>query len=260
MKGIYPEVPYLTEEAIHRAASDFLKASEGALGQRFQPPIPIDNIVEKHLRLRVEMDDLVKVFGHEPHSGRGLPDILGALSVEERTIYIHEALDPHDHPSFEANYHFTLAHECGHWCLHRSHMPLNAGQSSLFEDTIEPSVICRRRDTKVPVEWQADRFASELLMPTSLVVAVWKEMFPDGRPRVLRCADSERSNVVRLEKRDVFPAGDARPETDDEALDPVVAPLAKRFLVSKQAMRIRLETLGLLMKSPPTQAGLFNQP
>jgi hypothetical protein len=45
---------------------------------------------------------------------------------------------------------------------------------------------------------------------------------------------------------------------NDELLDRVARPLAKRFLVSPTAMRIRLENLGLLLREVPRQRILIN--
>jgi hypothetical protein len=42
-------------------------------------------------------------------------------------------------------------------------------------------------------------------------------------------------------------------ETDDQALERIARPLADQFLVSAIAMRIRLETIGLLYGAPPHQ-------
>ena len=54
--------------------------------------------------------------------------------------------------------------------------------------------------------------------------------------------------------RDKHPIGDfARVETDENALDRIARPLARRFLVSTIAMRIRLEKLGLLLREVPDQ-------
>ena len=42
-------------------------------------------------------------------------------------------------------------------------------------------------------------------------------------------------------------------ETDDNVLDSIARPFAKKFLVSPIAIRIRLEKLGLLMREVPHQ-------
>src|SRR3954453_19643659 len=113
-------VPYLTEEAIERDAAALLAEFEQARGRPVVPPIPIEDIVEKYLRLGIEFDDTHRRFD-VTRSGFGLdPDILGAIFFDEARIMIDESLDPEEHPSMEGRYRFTLGHEGGgHWRLHR---------------------------------------------------------------------------------------------------------------------------------------------
>ena len=133
-----------------------------------------------------------------PRSGLGLdPDILGAILFDERRIVIDESLDPEENPSKEGRYRFTLAHEGGgHWRLHRHLFAKDPAQVSLFNEPASPSVVCRSSQAKEPVEWQADFYASCLLMPRKLVMAAWDEMFPDRKPRVLRPADADRRTLT----------------------------------------------------------------
>ena len=64
---------------------------------------------------------------------------------------------------------FTLAHEAGHWMLHRTHISRSAaGEAAHF---------CRVQDAKKPVEWQADYFASCLLMPEKFVCGAFQQAF-----------------------------------------------------------------------------------
>ena len=56
-------VPYLSDEAIERDAAALLAEYAQAHGVTVKPPIPIENIVEKHLKLRVEFDGTHKLFG-----------------------------------------------------------------------------------------------------------------------------------------------------------------------------------------------------
>ena len=51
-------VPYLAEEAIERDAAALLAEYEHARGVTIEPPIPVEDIVEKHLKLRIEFDDM----------------------------------------------------------------------------------------------------------------------------------------------------------------------------------------------------------
>ena len=100
----------LYEEQIERDASALLAEFSAARGVVVAPPIPIEDIIEKHLKLLVEFDDTHRLFG-VPRSGPGLdPDILGAIYFDERRIVIDESLDPEENPSKEGRYRYTLDH------------------------------------------------------------------------------------------------------------------------------------------------------
>jgi hypothetical protein len=115
-----------------------------AAGLEVKAPIRIEDIVEKHLKLRVDFDDLHRLLG-VPRDGFGVePDIFGAIWLETGEIYIDEILDPEERPSIEGRYRFTLAHEGGgQWRLHRSLVLATSGQGSLFGDMPRPTVVCR---------------------------------------------------------------------------------------------------------------------
>jgi hypothetical protein len=74
-------------------------------------------------------------------------------------------------------------------------------------------------------------------MPKSLVVAAWKDW---------------RGSLDHVVLADLPPApvADGR-DAADATLDRFSKPLAERFEVSAEAMRIRLEKLGLLMRQRP---------
>jgi Zn-dependent peptidase ImmA (M78 family) len=248
------KVPYLREEQIERDAAALLADYARARNVVIAPPIPIEDIVEKHLKLGIEFDDMHQLI-RVPRSGLGLdPDILGVIWFDDRRIVIDESLDPEENPSKEGRYRFTLAHEGGgHWRLHRHLFAKDPAQVSMFNEPASPSVVCRSSQAKEPVEWQADFYASCLLMPRKLVMAAWDEMFPDRKPRVLR---PEMSSIghpyVEIERMtDEF--GNAIGAADDFVLENFSRPLAEQFMVSPIAMRIRLEKLGLLHREVPHQ-------
>ena len=251
------KVPYLQEAQIERDAAALLAEYEQARGVVITRQVPIEDIVEKHLELGIEFDDMHRLLG-VPRSGPGPdPDVLGAMFFDERRIVIDESLDPEENPSKEGRYRFTLAHEGGgHWRLHRHLFVKNQAQVSLFNEPVVPAVVCRSSQAKEPVEWQADFYASCLLMPRKLVMAAWDEMFPDRKPRVLQPntpINHPFVEVPRVERQ----IGDYDcSETDDNALNRIARPLAEQFFVSPIAMRIRLEKLGLLHREVPYQRTL----
>jgi Zn-dependent peptidase ImmA (M78 family) len=250
------KVPFLAEEAIERDAEALLAEFSHARDVVIEPPIPIEDIVEKHLKLGIEFDDTHDLFGI-PRSGLDLgqgPDILGAMIFDEKRIVIDESLDPEENPAKEGRYRFTLAHEGGgHWRLHRRLFAKNATQASLFGGKSAPSVVCRSSQAKERVEWQADFYASCLLMPRKLVFAAWDEMFPDRKRRVIASETKVEHPFVEVPRISCSIAGHDWTESVEEALDGIARPLAEKFLVSPIAMRIRLEKLGLLMREVPHQ-------
>jgi Zn-dependent peptidase ImmA (M78 family) len=164
------KVPFLREEQIERDAEALLADFELARSIRIVPPVPIEDIIEKHLKIRVEFDELHEVLGVPRSGGETDSDILGAIFFDDCRIVIDASLDPEENPTKEARYRFTLAHEGGgHWRLHRHLFAKDPAQSSLFYAPSPPSVVCRSSQAKEPIEWQADCYAGCLLMPRRLV-------------------------------------------------------------------------------------------
>jgi Zn-dependent peptidase ImmA (M78 family) len=251
------QVPYMAEETIERDAEALLAQFAHARDVEVRAPIPIEDIVEKHLRLRVEFDDLHRLLDL-PSSGLSLdPDIFGAIWLDSGKIVIDESLDPEERPAMEGRYRFTLAHEGGgHWRLHRGLIRENCEQGSLFTDVPKPTVVCRSSQAKERVEWQADFYAACLLMPRRLVHAEWKESL--GRTRPLLLSDLRPNAKVMMRAQTlIYEQGRSEGAAVDDALfESVAEPMARRFGVSRVAMRIRLEKLGLLLRKEPQQQSL----
>jgi len=251
------QVPYLTDETIERDAEALLAQFAHARGMAIRAPIPIEDIVEKHLKLHVEFDDLHRLLGVPRSEFRTDPDIFGAIWLETGEIVLDESLDPEVRPTIEGRYRFTLAHEGGgHWRLHRRLVQANSGQESLFGDARQPTVVCRSSQSKERVELQADLYASCLLMPSRLVHAEWQDRL--GRTKPLRLSDL-RPNGKVVSRAETLIHKQGRGEFDavgDALFESVAEPIARRFGVSRAAMRIRLEKLGLLLRAEPTQQSM----
>lgn len=246
-------VSYVSDETIEKDAQALLAEYAHARGVTIEAPIPIDDIVEKHLKIGIEFDDMHRRFG-VPRSGIGFdPDILGAIYFDQKRIVIDESLDPDAYPAKEGRYRFTLAHEGGgHWRLHRHLFGKDPAQTSLLDPNSSPGVICRTSQAKARIELQADLYASCVLMPHKLVFAAWDEAFPDRKQRVLQPSEPIDHPFVEIARVVAFT------ENDDQALESFAKPFAEKFLVSPIAMRIRLERLGLLHRATPLQRHLSN--
>jgi hypothetical protein len=246
-------VCYVPNEAIEKDAQALLADFAHARGVLIKPPIPIDDVIEKHLKIGIEFDDMHSRFG-VPRSGLGFdPDILGAIFFEQRQIVIDESLDPDANPHKEGRYRYTAAHEVGHWRLHRRLFGKDPAQTSLFDGNAPPSVICRSSQAKARIELQADLYASCVLMPRKMVFAAWDEAFPDRKQRVIQPATPIDHPFVEIARFECRIPGAEFTESDDQALDRFAKPFAEKFLVSPIAMRIRLEKLGLLHREVPHQ-------
>lgn len=97
-------VPCLAPAVVEQAACDLLAAYEAAIGRPAEPPIPIELIIEQHLKLDFAIADLAEKLGRD--------DVLGATWFEKGMIRMDRRLEGH-----EGRISFTMAHEVGHWVL-----------------------------------------------------------------------------------------------------------------------------------------------
>jgi hypothetical protein len=112
-------------------------------------------------------------------------------------------------------------------------------------------VICRTSQAKARIELQADLHASGVLTPRKLVFVAWDEAFPDRKQRVLQPSEPIDHPFVEIARFESRIPGAAFTESNDQALECFAKPFAEKFLVSRIAMRIRLERLGLLHRAVP---------
>jgi hypothetical protein len=218
------KLKYLTDQAFEDEAVLLLAEYGSKYGEVPAPPIPVDEIVELYLELALEFIDTRKKFG--------VDDVHGALWVNKRLVGIDQRLDPGSYLAMLGRYRFTLAHEAGHWRLHRHLFQKAANQLTLLPENAErPEYICRSGSTE-PIEYQANRFASCLLMPREMIKRAWQEW--RGSLDSIYLAD------LRAEVN-----GDI---TEELILESAVRPLAATFQVSPEAVRIRCEGMGLLLR------------
>ena len=114
----------------------------------------------------------------------------------------------------EGRFLFTLAHEIGHWVLHRKHFFEDEQQQNLFEmlgdENKENCIVCVKRNensiinmkkktNEEWIEWQADNFASSLLMPKDIFKTTYEHLKEKniGKEQIL----SELSNIFGASKK-----------------------------------------------------------
>ena len=224
------KVPFIRNEDIETAALILLAAYGRQYGAVSAPPVPVDGILESHLGLSLDFDDLPRRLG--------LRDALGATWMQARRVVVDQSLDPSRDASREGRYRFTVGHETGHWVLHRGFFLEAAGQQSLFGDEAKPSIVCRTGSRKDPMEWQADAFAGFLLMPKEFVFHAWEKHTGGRAPYV---AEDE---IKGLSEK-WWLGEDTQPTVE------IARMMARDFAVSGQAMQIRLIGLGLVRTEQP---------
>jgi hypothetical protein len=121
----------------------------------------------------------------------------------------------------------------------------------------QPNIICRPSQSKERIEWQADFYASCLLMPRKLVIQGWQDHFGNLRPFVSDWERSCWSSPGLLVNGKPVTERNAHLLADSDFRE-IAKEFAHRFQVSVQAMRIRLEKLGLLIRAEPRQRSSYS--
>jgi len=221
------KVPWISKEEIALKAMDLIEAFQTMAGYRVRPPVPVEDIIERSLGLRLLYEDFEKVFGSS--------DVLGATYVESKLICINERLFEH---SSEGRLVFTCAHEAGHWVLHRQFVDVQGKRNSKSD-----AIVCKLSDAKEPIEWQADYFAACLLMPEKEIREAFQEV----------CGPEP---IIINNVRSAVEKGSRCAEPFIEQWPFIAAAMCEAggfSNVSKQAMIIRLQDLGLLINQTNTR-------
>ena len=201
-----------------------------------RPPIDVDEIVEGLLELDFEVTDLREVLG--------MQDVLGATWLEDGLICVDQSLE-----GKEGRFAFTVAHEVGHWVMHRPIIEMEKGTLPLFaakpDEAPKPAIVCRSRAYKQPAEWQADQFAARILMPATDVRAVARALRGDD-PTYIAGLDVQRE------------ANQLAPELRGLA-DGVIAD-GNFSNVSNEAMCYRLLDLKLVLDQAAARQGRLFSP
>src|SRR5260221_8641334 len=155
------DYPWLTKEQIDVQARRLLHAAFGA--QARERRVNLEELVCDYLseRDRLSFDDECDIPTHNGHVvlGRTLP-ITGKIEI-------HRVLKQ---DGVDGRYRFTVAHELGHWTLHRPLFLASLDALDLFEHLSDDSVLVSLErsvfpDHRQPVareEWQAKPFAIAL--------------------------------------------------------------------------------------------------
>lgn len=152
-----PVVPRLSSNDIELKVEEVIKHFDASLLTAAKPTPILEFAVETKRQFGVDFRADVDLG----HSSTG-KKYLGQFRVKPRGIFIDASLQGSDRLPF------ILAHEYGHLVLHRKVDPVRSGYAtSTIEDT-EHDFATGKKILSTPrdwIEWQANRFASAILMP-----------------------------------------------------------------------------------------------
>jgi len=139
------QAPFLSYADVGVYANNFLNQYHPSLDL----PVPIEYIIEFHLSLYIHpLPNMYRIFKQS-----------GWLSQDGKVIFV----DEYQQDNYWEKYRFTLAHEVGHYIMHKS-----VYDGPLFDSEEECILFFRTRDRR-QVHWyeqQADWFAGHVLVPT----------------------------------------------------------------------------------------------
>ncbi|MGO9960916.1 MAG: ImmA/IrrE family metallo-endopeptidase [Solirubrobacteraceae bacterium] len=145
---------------IERLAVEFLVGIPSYVWDGATLPVPIEEIADSHAGLLVrDVEDLAAAPG-APELGHG-QSLSGLLLPALGEIWV----NAEEARQWPARRRFTIAHELGHWQLHRG-----ADERAVFcrSGSIEPEAP-QGRAPLPPAEDEANVFAAAVLMPARLI-------------------------------------------------------------------------------------------
>lgn len=164
--NLFKPVKFLKKEEIEEKANEVLMKMKK---EGFMPKWPLDaSYVADALEIRIDRDKI-------PPDNEGI--IAAKIEPIKRLITINELFftEIKTNKGLEQS---TIAHEIGHWVLHvnqdeadgivkQLELPLNcqATPQLFLRRSIDKSYFQTRLNRKIDIEWQAQYFASCLLMP-----------------------------------------------------------------------------------------------
>ena len=197
----HPELIYKTNKQINSDVESFLSQYHPSL----ELPIPIEEIIDLKLRI-----DIIPIPGLKEASNRVGLNIDAFISSD----FKHISVDENIQYNVYKRYRFSLAHEIGHRMLHGYLYNLYEFSSSEEWIVIINSM---PEKTRKMVEFQANEFAGQLLVPPSLFEEAYE--------------DALEYNKVAF---NIMPK-------EEIAKEFAFATLAEKFAVSEEVIRIRFQ-------------------
>lgn len=182
--------------------------------------IDLESIAEFKLDLKIEyqkLDEDGDLLGMTIFK-TGYVDVINEDSThckkkfEKGTIILNEILI--NDLKLQGRYQFTLAHELGHWILHRKEFIEDENQINLFDfigaitdndcikclnrDVVDNRIIVGGLKTDLDwLEWQANYFGASILMPRRLIKKYYSDNYNDKNIKQMAKEVSETCGVSK---------------------------------------------------------------
>jgi len=147
-------------EQVEQLAEGFLAKVPTYVWDGKSLPVPVEDITDTHMGLLVrDVDDLSLAPGAPVLAdGQGLS---GLLLPDRGEIWVNAA----EAREWPPRRRFTIAHELGHWCMHR-----HAGHNVYCRASVIDSSLIEAEESPLPdLEREANAFAAAVLMPAPLL-------------------------------------------------------------------------------------------
>ena len=215
-------IPFVPEEEIEQRANALTAADVERMAQKFQRSAILD------ADFSLDPFAYADSCGLSHHEEDMEADYqLGLLDVEKSLVTLNSAGTVN-----ASRFRFTMAHELGHFLLHA---PLFKKQGVVSVGESEDTLSISRSDSR-RLEYQANKFASCLLMPKDLVVPLYVYFF--NRYVSQRFGDDFHALYYNPKQRETW-----------FSYNSIVGNMANLLGVSLSALHFRLLSLGLL-KTP----------
>lgn len=232
-------IPYLTNDEIEKRADDLTEKDvvEKIKMFRYLSSLTIDQSIDTLDYVDLSINPFLYAKSHGLSYTSKVIEVqsqLALLDVKKKHVTLNaKGLDNYE------RYRFSMAHEFGHYILH-SDLFKKQGVASVGES---PETLSLSANNLHRLEYQANLFASYLLMPKALVAIIYERLFETKIHRVY--GDTLRPLYYSPKQSETWPS-----------YNNVVVKMASILGVSQQALIIRLKSLGLL--NMPNDSRFYN--
>jgi Zn-dependent peptidase ImmA (M78 family) len=221
-----PFVEFVAKDEIENVATSILSQIKYSGG-----PVPLDKICE----WQFAETGLVTRTGVPPTARDLKAGALGRIRFDLLEITIFE------HPeTSEGRQRFTLAHELGHYFLQHSRY-INREYCDIADLELDGDSVFRTDDIR-RMDWQANYFASCLLLPRATLIEDFMQLAEERDVR------NRGFGVLYLDEQ----------KCNTAIYSGITSHLKLRYKVSGLALKLRLEALGLLRDARKNDQNLTN--